>query len=51
MEDMEDLANYILTRDASGYSEFGRLLNDPVQFAKAAFWTLRGPEILNEMQK
>ena len=51
MEDMEDLANYILTRDASGYSEFGRLLNDPVQFAKAAFWTSRGPEILNEMQK
>ena len=50
-EDMEDLANYILTRDASGYSEFGRLLNDPMQFAKAAFWTSRGPEILNEMQK
>ena len=50
-EDMEDLANYILTRDASGYSEFGRLLNDPMQFAKAAFWTSRGPEILNEMKK
>ena len=50
-EDMEDLANYILTRDDSGYSEFGRLLNDPMQFAKAAFWTSRGPEILNEMQK
>ncbi len=50
-EEMEDLANYILTRDASGYSEFGRLLNDPVQFTKAAFWMLKGPEILNEMQK
>ena len=49
-EEMEDLANYILTRDASGYSEFGRLLNDPVQFTKAAFWMLKGPEILNEMQ-
>jgi hypothetical protein len=48
---MEDLANYILTRDASGYSEFGRLLNDPAQFTKAAFWMLKGPEILNEMQK
>jgi hypothetical protein len=47
---MEDLANYILTRDASGYSEFGRLLNDPVQFTKAAFWMLKGSEILNEMQ-
>ena len=50
-DEMEDLANYILTRDASGYSEFGRLLNDPVQFTKAAFWMLKGSEILNEMQK
>jgi hypothetical protein len=51
LEEMDDLANYILTRDGSGYSEFGRLLNDPVQFTKAAFWMLKGPEILNEMQK
>lgn len=50
LEEMDDLANYILTRDASGYSEFGRLLNDPVQFTKAAFWMLKGSEILNEMQ-
>lgn len=50
-DEMEDLANYILTRDASGYSEFGRLLNDPAQFTRAAFWMLKGPEILNEMQK
>ena len=49
-DDMEDLANYILTRDASGYSEFSQLLNDPVQFTKAAFWMLKGSEILNEMQ-
>jgi hypothetical protein len=46
---MEDLADFILTRDTYGYSEFGRLLNDPVQFTKAAFWTLKGPEILNAM--
>lgn len=51
MEEMDDLANYILTRDNSGYSEFGRMLNDPAQFTKAAFWMLKGPEILNEMQK
>ena len=50
-DEMEDLANYILTRDASGQSEFARLLNNPVQFTKAAFWMLKGPEILNEMQK
>ena len=51
LDEMEDLANYILTRDASGYSEFGRLLNNPEQFTKAAFWMLKGPEILNEMKK
>ena len=50
MDEMEDLANYILTRDASGYSAFGHLLNDPEQFTRAAFWMLKGPEILNEMQ-
>ena len=50
-DDMEDLANYILTRDSSGYSEFGHLLNDPVKFTEAAFWMLKGSEILNEMQK
>ena len=50
-EEMEDLANYILTRDAQGYTEFGRLFSDPVQVTKAAFWVLKGPEILNEMQQ
>lgn len=50
-DEMDDLANYILTRDDSGYSEFGRLLNDPTQLTKAAFWMLKGSEILNEMQK
>lgn len=50
MDEMEDLANFILTRDASGYSEFGKLLNDPTHFTKTAFWVLKGPEILNEMQ-
>ena len=50
-DEMEDLANYILTKDSSGFSEFGRLLNDPMSFTKAAFWMLKGPEILNEMQK
>ena len=50
-DEMEDLANFILTRDASGYSEFGQLLNNPLEFTKAAFWTLKGPEILYEMQQ
>lgn len=49
-DEMNDLANYVLTRDSNGVSEFGRILKDPVQFTKAAFWMLKGPEILNEMQ-
>jgi hypothetical protein len=47
---MNDLANFILTRDDTGISNFNRILNDPTQFTKAAFWMLKGPEILNEMQ-
>jgi hypothetical protein len=49
-DEMDDLANYILTRDAEGYTEFGRLFSDPAQVTKAAFWMLKGSEILNEMQ-
>lgn len=49
-DDMEDLANYILTKDNTGYSEFSKLLNDPTQYTKAAFWMLNGPKLLNEMQ-
>ena len=50
-DEMENLADFILTRDDNGYSKFGYLLNDPNYFTKAAFWVLKGPELLNEMQK
>ena len=50
-DEMEDLANYILTRDDSGYTEFGKVFSDPMQVTKAAFWMLKGSEILDEMQK
>lgn len=49
--EMEDLANYILTRDDSGVSEFGKMLNNPAMLTQVAFWALKGPEIVNEMQK
>lgn len=49
-EEKEDLANYILTQDASGQSEFSNMLNNPNQLIQAAFWMLKGPEILNELQ-
>ena len=50
-DEMDDLANYILTRDDSGYTEFGKVFSDPKQVTKAAFWMLKGSEILDEMQK
>ena len=50
-DEMDDLANYILTRDDSGYTEFGKVFSDPMQVTKAAFWMLKGSEILDEMQK
>jgi hypothetical protein len=49
-EEKEDLANYILTTDVSGQSEFSNMLNNPNQLIQAAFWMLKGPEILNELQ-
>lgn len=51
VDDMNDLANFILTRDENGVSDFGRVMNDPRTFTMAAFWTLKGPEIMAEMQE
>lgn len=50
LEDMEDLANYILTKDVSGRSEFDKLFFHPDQITKAAFWALNGPKLMNEYQ-
>lgn len=49
-DDMNDLANFMLTRDETGVTDFGKMLNDPKRFTEAAFWALKGPEILNEFQ-
>ena len=49
-DDMEYLANFMLTRDASGQTEFGKILQHPAYFTQAAFWVLNGPAIMNEMQ-
>ena len=48
-DDMNDLANYILTRDENGESEFGKAMNDPETFTKVAFWALNGDKILSEI--
>lgn len=49
IEDMNDIANYILTRDEEGNSEFGKVMNDPKKFVELAFWALKGNDIMSEI--
>ena len=49
-DDKNDIANYMLTRRDTGVSDFYRDMQDPKTATLAAFWLLRGPEILNEME-
>lgn len=48
--DKNDIANYILTRRESGISDFYTDMQDPAKATLAAFWMLKGPEVLNEME-
>jgi hypothetical protein len=50
-EDMNDLANFILTRDEDGNSEFGRAMDNPKTFVQMAFWALKGESIMNEISR
>lgn len=47
--DMNDLANYLLTRDEFGNSEFAKDLQNPQKFTQMAFWALKGNDIMNEI--
>lgn len=49
VDDMNDIANYILTRDEGGNSEFGKAMNDPKKFVELAFWALKGNDIMSEI--
>lgn len=49
VDDMNDIANYILTRDEDGNSEFGKIMNNPKRFVELAFWALKGNDIMNEI--
>ena len=49
VDDMNDVANFILNRDEDGNSEFGKIINDPKQFVQLAFWALKGNDIMNEI--
>lgn len=50
-EDMEELSEFILDLDDSGMSAFGRAMNDPALFTKAAFWLLNEDKITEELTK
>lgn len=49
-DDKNDIANYILTRRDSGISDFYQDMQNPATATLAAFWLLRGPEVLEEME-
>lgn len=49
-DDKNDIANYMLTRRESGVSDFYQDMQDPATATLAAFWLLRGPEVLSEME-
>ena len=49
-DDKNDIANYMLTRRETGVSDFYKDMQDPATATLAAFWLLRGPEILSEME-
>lgn len=48
-EDVEDLSSFILDIDERGMSAFGRAMNDPKFFTKAAFWILNEDKIVDEL--
>lgn len=49
-DDKNDIANYMLTRRDSGVSDFYNDIQNPSIATQAAFWLLRGPEVLSEME-
>lgn len=50
-DDIEDLSTFILDLDESGMSAFGKAMNDPTLFTKAAFWVLNEDKIIEELTK
>ena len=50
-DDSEELAAFMLDLDESGTSAFGRALQDPNLFTKAAFWLLNEEQIIEELSK
>lgn len=50
-QDAEELAAFMLDLDDDGMSAFGKSLQDPKLFTKAAFWLLNEDQIIEELSK
>lgn len=50
-EDVEELSAFMLDIDDNGMSAFGKAMQDPQLFTKAAFWLLNEDKIIEELTK
>lgn len=50
-DDIDELSSFILDLDDSGMSNFGKAMNDPSLFTKAAFWILNEDKITEELNR
>lgn len=50
-DDIEDLSSFMLELDDRGLSAFGRAMNDPSLFTRAAFWILNEDKIVEELNQ
>lgn len=50
-EDVEELSAFMLEIDDTGMSAFGKAMQDPSLFTKAAFWLLNEDKIIEELTK
>ena len=48
-DDVDDLSSFMLDMDDQGLSAFGKAMNDPSLFTKAAFWILNEDKIVEEL--
>ena len=50
-EDVEELSAFMLDIDNNGMSAFGKAMQDPALFTRAAFWLLNEDKIIEELTK
>lgn len=50
-EDIDELSAFLLDIDENGMSPFGKAMQDPKLFTKAAFWLLNEDKIIEELTK